>query len=220
MSRTYTPMTDALAAYVRAVTLREPEVLRRLRESTEDHPQASMQIAPEQAQFLQLLARLAGARKVLEIGVFMGYSSTWVALVLPPEGKLVACDCSEEYTSVARRTWREAGVEDRIELRLGPALNSLDRLLSDGHGGTFDFIFIDADKTGYVDYYERSMMLLRRGGLIVADNVLRHGTPADPTNHEPDTEAIRAFNRRLHNDPRIALSMATMGDGFALAYKL
>lgn len=220
MSRTYTQMTGRLAAYVRDVTLREPEVLRRLRESTEDHPMAGMQIAPEQGQFLQLMSRLSGARKALEIGVFMGYSSTWVALALPPGGRLIACDSSEEYTAIARRTWAEAGVEDRIELRLGPALATLDALLREGHGGTFDFIFIDADKGGYVDYYDRSMALLRQGGLIVADNVLRHGTPADPDDHEPDTEAIRAFNRCLHGDPRIALSMATMGDGFALAYKL
>jgi predicted O-methyltransferase YrrM len=220
MSRTYTPMTDALAAYLRGVTLREPEVLRRLRESTDEHPQASLQISAEQGQFLQLLARLTGLRKALEIGVFMGYSSTWVALAMPPDGKLIACDRSEEYTAIARRTWQEAGVEDRIELRLGPALESLDRLIAEGHGGTFDFIFIDADKTPYIDYYERSMELLRTGGLIVADNVLRHGLVADADNHETETEAIRAFNRHLHEDARIAFTIATVGDGFALAYKL
>lgn len=220
MSRTYTPITDALAAYVREVSLREPEALRRLRESTEDHPNASLQIAPEQGQFLHLLARLAGTRKALEIGTFMGYSSTWVALAMPAGGKLIACDRSEEYTSIARRTWREAGVEERIELRVGPALRTLDCLLEEGHAGTFDFIFIDADKAPYIDYYERSMKLARQGGLIVADNVLRHGAPADPGDREPDTEAIRAFNRHLHQDPRIAFSIATIGDGFALAYKL
>ena len=220
MSRTYTPLTDALAAYVREVSVREPDVLKRLRESTEDHPEANCQISPEQGQLLQLLARLVGARKVLEVGTFMGYSSTWVALAMPAGSKLIACDRSEEYTSVARRTWREAGVEDRIELRLGPALATLDRLLAEGHGGTFDLIFIDADKLGYLDYYERSMELVRQGGLIVADNVLRHGAPADPADHAPDTEAIRAFNRRLHGDARIAMSLATVGDGFAIAYKL
>jgi predicted O-methyltransferase YrrM len=220
MSRVYTPITNALAAYVREVSLREPEALQKLRESTEDLPEAHLQIAPEQGQFLHLLALLTGTRKALEIGTFMGYSSTWVALALVPGGKLIACDRSAEYTAVARRTWREAGVEDRVELRLGPALDSVDGLLAQGHAGSFDFVFIDADKGGYIDYYERSMTLVRRGGLIVADNVLQHGKPADPNDHDPDTEAIRAFNRRLREDPRIALSVATMGDGFALAYKL
>ncbi|MBZ5626168.1 MAG: class I SAM-dependent methyltransferase, partial [Acidobacteriia bacterium] len=158
--------------------------------------------------------------KTLEVGVFMGYSSTWVALALPAGGRVVACDLSEEYTARARRTWREAGVEDRIELRLGPALETLDGLLAAGQAGTFDFAFIDADKGNYANYYERALALLRPGGLIAVDNVLWDGLVIDPNDHDSDTEAIRAFNRKLHADPRVALSMATMGDGLTLACKL
>ena len=220
MSRIYTPITAEMADYIRAVTLREPEALRRLREETEDHPQASCQIAPEQGQFLHVLARAIGAAKTLEVGVFMGYSSTWVALALPPGGKLVACDRNAEYAERARRTWREAGVENRIELHLGPALHTLDALLAEGQAGTFDLAFIDADKENYARYYERSLSLLRPRGLLVADNVLWHGRVIDAGNRDPDTEAIRAFNRKLHEDSRIALSIATMGDGFAVACKL
>jgi len=220
MSRIQTPITDELAENIRGVTLREPEPLKRLREETEDHPHASMQISPEQGQFLHLMARVTGARKTLEVGVFMGYSSTWVALALPAGGKVIACDRSEEYTARARRTWREAGVEDRVELRLAPALETLDALIADGQAGSFDFAFIDADKGSYANYYERALVLIRRGGLIAADNVLRHGSVIDPVDRHPDTEAIRAFNRKLHADERVALSMATMGDGLALACKL
>jgi len=220
MSRTQTPLTDSLLAYVREAALREPEALRRLRESTENHPQASWQVSPEQGQFLHLLTRLTGARKALEVGVFMGYSSTWIALALPPRGRLIVCDKSEEYAAIARRTWRDAGVEDRIELRLAPALDSLDALLAEGHTGSFDFIFIDADKGNYIPYYERALRLARQGGLVAADNVLFHGTVADPANRDPDTEAIRNFNRHLRADQRVSLSIATMGDGLALAVKL
>jgi caffeoyl-CoA O-methyltransferase len=209
-----------LGAYIRAVTLHEPEPLRRLRESTEDHPQASMQTSPEQGQFLQLMARLVGARKTLEVGVFMGYSSTWVALALPPGGKIIACDVSEEYTSRARQTWAQAGVTEKIDLRLAPALATLDGLLESGHAGTFDFAFIDADKANYANYYERALALLRPGGLIAIDNVLWDGAVANPADTEPSTEAIRAFNRKLHDDSRIALSLATIGDGLSLACKL
>jgi predicted O-methyltransferase YrrM len=220
MSRNYTPITDALAEYIRGVTLREPETLRRLRESTEDHPRASMQIAPEQGQFLHFLTKLIGARKVLEVGVFMGYSSSWVALALPPEGKIVACDVSEEYTAIARNTWREAGVEGKIELRLAPAVETLDALISSGQSGTFDMAFIDADKRNYSNYYERALQLVRRGGLIAADNTLWDGSVIDPTDNDPDTEAIREFNQKLHTDDRIALTLATIGDGVTLACKL
>lgn len=220
MSRTYTPITTEMADYIRGVSLREPEALRRLREETEDHPQAHWQIAPEQGQFLHVLARAIGAARTLEVGVFMGYSSTWVALALPPDGKLVACDRNAEYAERARRTWREAGVEDRIELRLGPALDTLGALLAEGQAGSFDLAFIDADKGAYPAYYERALALLRPKGLLVADNVLMHGSVIDANDHDPDTEAIRAFNRKLHADSRIALSIATMGDGFAVACKL
>jgi len=220
MSRVHTPITDDLAAYIRDVTLREPEPLKRLREETETHPRASMQTSPEQGQFLHLMARLVGARKTLEVGVFMGYSSTWVALALPPEGRVIACDLSEEYTARARRTWHEAGVENKVDLRLGPALETLDALIADGQAGTFDLAFIDADKSNYANYYERALVLIRRGGLIAVDNVLWDGTVIDPSVHDPDTEAIRALNRQLHADQRVVISMATMGDGLTLACKL
>ena len=220
MSLKHTPITDELADYVRRVTLREPEVLRRLRQEAEGHPNGSLQIGPEQGQFLHLVARILGARRTLEVGVFWGYSSTWVALALPPGGKLVACDCNTEYATRARRTWREAGVEDKIELRLAPALETLDALLAEGQAGTFDLAFIDADKETYANYYERSLELLRTGGLIAVDNVLWHGRLLDRNDRTADTRAIRAFNRKLHTDLRVAVSMVTMGDGLALAYKL
>ena len=220
MSRTDTAITPELAAYIRRTTVCEPETLRRLRESNEDHPRASMQISPEQGQFLHVMARAVGARKALEVGIFMGYSSSWIALALPAGGKVVACEISEEYAAIARRTWREAGVEDRIELRLAPALGSLDAMLREGQAGTFDFAFIDADKTNYTNYYERALQLLRPGGLIAVDNVLWDGTVADPNDHDPDTEAIRAFNRMLRADPRVASTLATIGDGVSLACKL
>jgi caffeoyl-CoA O-methyltransferase len=220
MSRTYTPITPEMAVYLRETSVREPEALKRLREDTEDHPQASCQIAPEQGQFLHLLVRAIGAVKTLEVGVFLGYSSAWVALALPPGGKVVACDRDARYARRARRTWREAGVENRVELRLGPALDTLDALLSEGQAGTFDFAFVDADKANYVAYYERAFALVKPRGLIAADNVLWHGRIADPTERGADTEAMRAFNRRLREDTRVCLSIATMGDGLMLAQKL
>jgi predicted O-methyltransferase YrrM len=220
MSRIHTPLTDELTDYIRQVALREPEALRRQREATDLDPQASMQTAPEQGQLLQLLARLAGAKKTLEVGVFMGYSSTWVALALPAGGKIIACDRSEEYTAQARRLWREAGVEDKIELRLGPALATLDTLIAEGQGGSFDFAFIDADKANYANYYDRAMVLVRRGGLIAIDNVLWDGKVIDSSKTDADTEAIRAFNRKLHADARVTLSLVPLGDGLTLACKL
>ncbi|HEV2445789.1 MAG TPA: class I SAM-dependent methyltransferase [Candidatus Sulfopaludibacter sp.] len=220
MSRVHTPITDELADYIRAVTIREPEALRRLREETESHPNASMQTSPEQGQFLHFLARTTGAKKTLEVGVFMGYSSTWVALALPANGSVIACDVSEEFTARARQTWRDAGVESKIDLRLAPALETLDGLIAGGAAGTFDFAFIDADKTNYANYYERALTLLRPGGVAAVDNVLWDGLVIDPSAQDRDTEAIRAFNRRLFEDSRVSISMATMGDGLALACKL
>ena len=220
MSRTHTPLTDELAAYLRSVTLREPDVLRRQREASEQHPQASMQTAPEQGQFLDLLTRITGAKKALEIGVFLGYSSTSVALAMPPDGKIIACDRSEEYTAQARQTWADAGVSDKIELRLGPAVATLDALIAERHTGTFDFAFIDADKSNYQNYFERALTLIRTGGVIAIDNVLWHGAVIDPADTSSDTEAIRAFNEALHTDRRIALSIVPLGDGLTLACKL
>jgi caffeoyl-CoA O-methyltransferase len=220
MSRFHTPITDEMADYLRQIILREPAVLREQRESTDDHPHASMQTAPEQGQFLNLLARLVNAKKTLEIGVFLGYSSTCVALALPEGGKIIACDVSEEYTSHARQTWKDAGVEAKIDLRIAPAIQTLDALIASGESGTFDFAFIDADKTNYANYYDRALALVRRGGLIVIDNVLWDGKVIDPAQHDADTEAIRAFNRKLHEDARVALSLVPLGDGLTLACKL
>ena len=220
MSRIHTQLTDPLAAYLREVTLREPEPLRRLRESTESHPKASMQTSPEQGQFLNLLVRMIGAKKTLEVGVFLGYSSTWVALALPADGQIIACDVSEEYTARARQTWRETGVEGKIDLRIAPALETLNGLIAQGHGGEFDFAFIDADKGNYANYYEAALKLVRRGGVIAVDNVLWNGSVVDEADPDPDTRAIRAFNRKLHADEQIALSLVPLGDGLTLACKL
>ena len=219
MSRTTVTLDDRLHDYLLRVSLREPEVLRRLREETASHPMANMQIAPEQGQFMALLIRMLGARRVLEVGVFTGYSSLAMALALPPEGRIVACDVSEEYTSIARRFWREAGVEDRIDLRIAPALETLDALLAEGQSGTFDFAFIDADKPNYRAYYERCLTLLRPGGVVAIDNVLWSGTVADPAQSDPDIEAIRALNLALHEDPRVDLSLLPLADGLTLARK-
>jgi predicted O-methyltransferase YrrM len=220
MSRTHTLITDEMSDYIRQVSLREPPVLRRQREATDDDPHASMQTAPEQGQFLHLLARLLNAKKTLEIGVFLGYSAAWVAMALPEDGKVIACDVNEEYTARARRTWREAGVESKIDLRLAPALETLDALISGGQGGAFDLAFIDADKSNYANYYERALVLVRRRGLIVIDNVLWHGAVIDEAQRDRDTEAIRALNLKLHEDARVSLSLVPLGDGLTLACKL
>ena len=214
-----TTIDDGLLDYIGRVTLREPEILRRLRDETSCHPYASMQISAEQGQFMALLIHLLSARKTLEIGVFTGYSSLAVALALPDDGRIIACDISEEWTSIARRYWREAGVERKIDLRLGPALKTLDDLIAQGQGGRFDFAFIDADKGNYINYYERALVLLRQGGLIAVDNVLWDGKVIDPSVNDADTRAIRAFNESLHNDERVWLSMLPIRDGLTLACK-
>jgi len=212
-------LTEKLYDYLLSHSLREPDVLRRLREETSKHPMKECQIAPEQGQFMALLIQLTGAKKVLEVGVFTGYSSLVVALALPEGGKLVACDISEEYTSVARRYWREAGVTDKIELRIAPAQDTLNALLNEGHAGTFDFAFIDADKELYEVYYEQSMELVRSGGLIVFDNMFRGGRVVDPTEDDISVLSIRDLNTKLHNDERIDLSLLPLGDGLTLARK-
>jgi predicted O-methyltransferase YrrM len=213
------PVTPDLAEYIRDVSLREPDVLRRLREETASHPMVSMQISPEQGQFMALLVALLNARRTLEIGVFTGYSSLAVALALPEDGRIIACDVSDEFTSIARRYWREAGVERKIDLRLRPAVQTLDDLIALGQGGGFDFAFIDADKANYANYYERCLTLLRPGGLIAVDNVLWSGKVMDPSVDDEDTRAIRAFNLKLKNDDRIWLSMLPIRDGVTLACK-
>jgi O-methyltransferase len=219
VSNRTTPLSDALHRYLLDNSLREPPLLRRLREETAALPEANMQIAPEQGQFLQLLVRLGGLRRCLEIGTFTGYSSLALALALPADGEIIACDLSEEWTAVARRYWREAGVQERIDLRLGPAADTLRTLIEAGEAGRFDFAFIDADKTGYRTYYEHCLQLLRPGGLIAVDNTLWHGKVVDASEKDSDTEAIRQFNRTLHADERIDLSLVPIGDGVTLARK-
>ena len=212
-------LTDTLYRYLIDVSLREASVLRELREETAVLSQRSMQIAPEQGQFMALLVRLMGARHCLEIGVFTGYSSLAVALALPPEGRIVACDVSEEWTAIARRYWARAGVADRIRLELAPALQTLDGLIAGGEAGQYDLAFIDADKTNYLEYYERALRLLHPGGLIVVDNTLWSGRVADPAVIDADTLALRRFNEALHRDERVDLSLVPIGDGLTLARK-
>lgn len=205
--------------YLQSVSLREPEILTQLRQETAQHPMAQMQIAPDQGQFMALLVQLIGAKKTLEVGVFTGYSSLVVALALPPEGKVVACDVSEEYTSIARRYWQQAGVADKIDLHIAPAQETLKSLLAEGQAGTFDFAFIDADKSNYEIYYELALELVRPGGLIIVDNVLWSGRVAAPQVQDNRTKAIRSLNQKLHQDQRVTLSLVPIGDGLTLALK-
>ncbi len=219
MSQSTLHLPDTLHDYLLDRSLREPPLLGRLREETGAMEQASMQIAPEQGQLLALLVELLGARRALEVGTFTGYSSLVVALALPEEGRLVACDVSEEWTAVARRYWEEAGVAHKIDLRLAPAVQTLDELLRAGEEGSFDFAFIDADKRSYRAYYERALRLLRPGGLVAVDNTLWSGRVADPEVVDDDTVALRAFNAELHEDERVTLSLVPIGDGLTLARK-
>lgn len=220
MSRTTNALPDSIYQYLCSVSLREPEVLAELREVTRTLPRASMQLSPEEGQFISLLVKMTGARKCLEVGVFTGYSSICIALALPPEGRLIASDVSVEWTAIARRYWEKAGVANKVDLRLGPGIDILDALLADGQAGTFDFAFIDADKGNYGNYYERALKLVRSGGLIGIDNTLWYGKPADPAVNDPDTEAIREVNRRVHADARVTMSLVPIGDGLTLALKL
>ncbi|MFN7944555.1 MAG: class I SAM-dependent methyltransferase [Blastocatellia bacterium] len=219
LSGKYTALDDRFYEYLLSVSLREPELLRQLREETAQHPMSAMQIAPDQGQLMALLIQLTGARRTLEVGVFTGYSSLSVALALPADGKIIACDVSEEFTAIARRFWAQAGVAHKIDLRLAPAIQTLDGLLADGQAGTFDFAFIDADKENYDGYYERSLQLVRPGGLIAIDNVLWHGKVIDNDAQDADTLAIRALNEKLHHDERVTLSMLSISDGLTLALK-
>jgi caffeoyl-CoA O-methyltransferase len=209
-----------LYAYLQEHSLRELPVQKELREATAGMKHAGMQISPEQGQFMQLLARTVNARKAIEVGVFTGYSSLAVALALPEDGRLVACDVSEEWTAMARKFWEKAGVAKRIELRLQPAQRTWTSSSAAGESATFDFAFIDADKSRYMAYYERCLTLLRKGGLIVVDNTLWSGAVADASKDDEDTRAIRAFNDAVHRDTRVAVSMLPIGDGVTLALKL
>lgn len=220
MSNQFLALTEILYAYILNNSLREPDVLRRLREETDStNPMAIMAISPVQGQFMMLLLKLIGAKKTLEVGVFTGYSSLCTALAIPSDGHIFACDVSEEWTSVARRYWAEAEVADKITLKLAPAVETLDALLADGHAGTFDFAFIDADKSNYDAYYERALKLLRKGGLIVFDNMLWYGKVADNSEQDADTVALRALNAKLHDDERVFTSLIGVGDGMHLAIK-
>ena len=212
-------VTDAVYKYILSNSLRESEVLKKLREETARHPYGGMQIAPEQGQFMALLAELIGAKKVLEIGVFTGYSSTCIALALLPEGRITACDISDEYTTVARSYWELAGVSDKIDLHLGPALDTLDRLMAEGQSCSYDLAFIDADKGNYDGYYERALALLRVGGLLLIDNVLWRGQVTDSAIDDIDTLSIRALNEKIHADPRVTISLLPIADGLTLALK-
>jgi predicted O-methyltransferase YrrM len=216
MSNASIGLSEELHSYLVKVGVREPDVLRRLRDRTAAIPEHGMQIAPEQGAFMSLLVKVMGARNCLEVGTFTGYSSTAVALALPPDGRLVCCDVSREWTDIARESWTEAGVADQVELRLGPALETLDQLLADGGTGRFDFAFIDADKPNYDGYVERALRLVRPGGLIAIDNVLWSGRVADSSVDDESTVAIRALNEKLASDKRVEVALVPIGDGLTL----
>ncbi len=211
--------TAALEDYIVATGTRETEVQRRLRAATQSMRNGGMQIGPDQGQFMTLLAKTTGARNALEIGTFTGYSALAVAAALPPDGKLIACDVSREWTDIGRQYWREAGLDGRIELRLGPAADTLAALIRAGGAGTFDFAFIDADKSSYDRYYEDCLVLVRSGGLILLDNMLWGGAVIDDTDNSADTVALRKLNRKIHDDARVSLSLLPIGDGLTIAHK-
>src|SRR5450755_102532 len=219
MSHEHIPVTPELFNYIRSVSLRETAELRRLREETAQLPEVAMQTMAEQCQLMALLAGAIGARRTIEVGVFTGYSALWTALALPEDGYILACDISDKWTSIGRRYWREAGVEHKIDLRLAPAVETLDAALAGGFQGSFDFAYIDADKASYENYYERVLALLRPRGLILVDNVLWSGKVVDATVTDADTVALRVFNSKLAADNRVDLSMLPIGDGLTIACK-
>ena len=220
MSNQTLALTEQLHAYLLTVGVREHELLQELRVETAQHPRAVMQIAPEQGQLMGLLIRLIGAKKALEIGVFTGYSSLVVGMALPADGQLVACDISEEYTATAQKFWQRAGIASRVDLRIAPALETLEQLIAEGHGNSFDFTFIDADKSNYDAYYERALQLTRQGGLIVVDNVLWSGRVAQPDQEQDNrTRRIHQLNQKIHQDRRVHISLIPIGDGLMLAMK-
>jgi predicted O-methyltransferase YrrM len=219
MTRRSTTLSDPLYDYLLQVSLREPPAFARLRAETAAMPLGNMQTAPEQAQFIGFLTELIGARLCLELGTFTGYSALWIAAALPADGRLICCDINAETTALARRYWQEAGLADRIELRLGPALDILLALEREYAPESFDLVYIDADKTDQDQYYEKALRLVRQGGLILIDNVLWSGRVADPAFHNRSTRAIRQLNQKLRDDERISLSLLPIGDGLTLARK-
>ena len=216
MSAATLALTDELRDYLVSVSVREPDVLKRLRAETATLSQSGMQISPEQGQLMALLAQLIGVRRGIEVGTFTGYSALVLALTLPDDGSLVCCDTSEEWTNIAKRYWDEAGVSSKIDLRLGPALETLDALIADGQTGHYDYAFVDADKGNYPEYHERCVRLVRSGGILLYDNVLWSGKVIDPADDSIDTSAIRVLNARLRDDPRVDLSMVPIGDGLTV----
>lgn len=219
MSNTTFGLDARTRDYLLRHSLREHPQLAALREATRDHPEARMQISPEQGQLMALLVRVLGARRCLEIGTYTGYSALAVALALPKDGRLLCCDINREWTDIGRPFWERAGVADKIDLRLAPALQTLDELIADVEAGAYHFAFIDADKENYLGYYERCLTLVRAGGLIAIDNTLWSGRVADERNQEPSTRALRVFNEALLQDARVDLSMLPVGDGLSLALK-
>ena len=219
MSNRTLSIDDRVYDYLLSVSLKESDLLKQLRAETAGIEFSEMQIAPEQGQFMALLVKLIAARRALEIGTFTGYSSISIASALPQGGELVCCDDSDEWTLMAKKYWQQAGLEDRIDFRLGDAARTLQALVDEGQAGTFDFIFIDADKQNYPLYYELSLNLLRTGGLMAVDNTLWSGDVADPENMEPGTRAIRRFNEMLKQDERVEISLVPIGDGLTLVHK-
>lgn len=220
MSTSTIQVTEPLYDYLLAVSLREPALLTKLREETAAMAGAGMQISPDQGQFLRMMIKMLGAKRTIEVGVFTGYSSLSVALVLPDDGQIIACDVNEEYTAIAQRYWYAAGVQHKIDLRLAPAVETLTALTEDeANHGAFDFAFIDADKSNYATYYEETFKLVRRGGIIAIDNVLWGGGVIDTNRHDEDTKAIRALNRAIHKDDRVDISLVPIGDGIMMARK-
>lgn len=205
--------------YLQCMSLREPLVLKQLREETSHLTNADMQISPEQGQFMALLMELMHAKKTLDIGTFTGYSALVVALALPSDGKVITCDIESNYTVTAERFWKQAQVDHKIDLKIAPAIETLDKLLANQETESFDFSFIDADKGNYLSYYEKSLALIKPGGLIAIDNTLWNGRVADPEDNEARTKAIRAFNQAIHKDERVTISLIPIGDGLTLARK-
>jgi len=212
-------LSEELYQYLLSVSVRENPVLSQLREEMINHPVGNMQISPEQGQFMGFLLKLMGAKKVMDIGVFTGYSSTVMALAIPDDGIVVGCDISKPDTDIARKYWCKAGVDHKVDLYLAPALDTLDMLIDRGEGSSFDFIFIDADKSNYQNYYEKSLSLLRQGGVVAIDNVLWYGKVADETVQDKRTQKIRDFNAFVYEDSRVDLSLIPVGDGLSLARK-